>query len=225
MTSTDISLSVPTEENIRRCYRPDCGKPLERRQGETQQKFLKRLHCDKICSETNPLLNAKRAETFRKRREAVPKRTCVVCSKKFGRTKNENTKKYLEREICSRRCSATKRSQDRKQVALSKGKTCQNILCGKTFYRNVGKETPKKFSTRKTCCTACGHKSRLKDPHSGPRRRPSAEKTTKKSVVSPESTLPPVQPLKRKIPDPPKPITRTIWRPEAWGGEYTVQVG
>lgn len=195
--------------------------------GEPRSKYLRRGHCDNECSRQNPERRRKQSERFQKARADLPKRTCVACKGSFSIGDYESASRFLERDTCSRECAAKKRSMDREEEALKNGKVCANPKCGKTFYRRVKGESLPRFEKRKTCSTDCGHISRRIDPDSlakAPKPKQKKEPQTKKEredeKYAVESTLPPVEPTKIVIPDPPKPKYERVWRPQSWGGEF-----
>ena len=193
------------------------------RPGEVLSKFERRGHCNDDCARENPLRRKAQSETFRKNREQVPRRVCVVCNENFDRRPTEHTKRYQNRDTCSRLCAQRKSTLDKEQAIQKNPKICVNPLCGKTFYRRLKGESKERFKNRETCSVNCGHINRRKDPNKLQKDIRAVPKSKVRKTQE-KVRLPQVQPLKIKIPDPPQPREVTVWRPESWGGSYTRKI-
>ena len=203
------------------CENPWCAKLVKPREGEPLSKFLRRGHCNDACARENPLRRKAQSEAFRRRREIVPSRVCVVCNEEFSKRETEHNKRYKLRNTCSRKCAARKRTVEKETFVRANGKTCVNPLCGKTFYRRLKGESEARFAKRETCSAPCGHIKRRKDPH---KVQKEVKKTRVKKTPVDEHKLPPVTPLKRNIPEASKPEVVEVWRPASWGGPIKRQV-
>jgi len=182
---------------------------------ESITKFRVRVYCNTNCLNTDEELDAaKRFKGQAKREEQ--KKTCEVCEKEYTRGRTETSSTFEARHTCGNVCAGLRRKAKTEEKNKQAGKTCANPECGKTFYRRTTGETWTKFQKRETCSKECGHAKRRGGKPAKPR------KVSNKGKVP--STLPPVTPLQREIPSPPRPTVIKVWRPESWGGSYTRQV-
>ena len=186
------------------------------REGEQNSKFLARKHCNTTCSRTNPnrtqSINIRQSEEER----LNTKKRCPICSEDFVRRRSEPKAVFEKRETCGKVCASINRSKDRDTLIKDEGKTCENPECGKTFYRRKGNDTNSKFRKRRACSPKCGHVVRISSLGWTPRPEGKRSPTPKKKKNEVASTLPPVAPLKREIPDAPPPPPLPTWRPESW---------
>ena len=219
MTMDTITEDISTS-SARLCKKPTCKKPLVKREKESQSAFERRLHCNRECSKTNPLLRQAQKEEYARQRESDTK-NCDICAKKFSRGKNESRANFNNRKTCSRPCSHKKLTKNFEEEVLKYPKTCDNVECRKTFYRRLRGETKVRFEKRRACCQKCEAKCRQansKHPWQKKERRP------KETNLVEEHKLPEVSPPPTHIPEAPKPTIVKVWRPQSWGGEFYREV-
>jgi len=89
--------SVP----VRFCLAPDCGKELERREGERRDLFRRRKVCDERC-------RAKLQSETRTTTKIVAGRCCPICSKVLEQKKGEARCNFAKRKTCGKKagCAA-----------------------------------------------------------------------------------------------------------------------
>ena len=228
METTDTSSSPIQVQDIspsdtRLCYKPTCGKPLVRRKGEPNANFKKRIHCDKHCSHSNPLLHKAQAVKFEEKRKEEGK-LCAHCKKTFYRKAGVPKKVFDTYETCSRECADAERVAKKREEIAKEIKICENPECGKEFTRRTtGKhmEPKKTFAKRRTCGVKCGQRVRL-NGNQWTKKGSGGGKPPKKAT-----SLPPVTPPKMDIPPaptPPKVEWVEVWRPASLGGPFKRKV-
>lgn len=149
-------------------------------------------------------------EHFDAQRALEKKKTCMFCGSEFSRHKGEGRKTFNARQTCGKNCTAELRKRLKQEEIVQDKKKCE--ICGEEFIRRPKSESRAKFQTRKTCSNTCGRRSRLEGHSWGVKER-------RPKKPQPQSSLKPVTPLAREIPDPPPapPSAQPIWRPKAYG--------
>jgi len=218
--SMDTPLEDISSSSARLCKKPTCKKPLIRRSGEAKSVFERRLHCNRDCQRTNPLIRQSQKEEYERQRLSLTKK-CEICTKDFCRGPNEARSSFEKRTTCSHDCAGKKASKRFQEEVLKYPKICANVECKKTFYRRIRGETKKRFEKRRSCCIQCEAKCRQANSKHPWQKK--TRKTTKPDLVE-EHKLPDVSPPPTPIPEPPKPTVVKVWRPESWGGEFYREV-
>lgn len=128
-----------------------CGKPLQRKAGESPCGFHKRQFCDRACQHASLVV-------------PTPAKTCQQCGASFERRKNESGPVFEKRTTCSSRCGQKFRTDHAycAPLPVPQPKPCEG--CGRMLAIREG-EKPSHFAKLRFCSRSCAAQYRERGNH------------------------------------------------------------